>query len=106
MLEQASQEEMPGAHRTFHLSLYAAAGGRLLRLIGQHLDAAQRYLSLEATLSGAIDKDRYDHRALLEATLAGDVRGATRLIERHVLGSGAEIADLLRDRNRSRTSRE
>jgi hypothetical protein len=28
------------------------------------------------------------------------VRGATRLIERHVAGTGSEIAEVLRDRDR------
>jgi DNA-binding GntR family transcriptional regulator len=97
-LEQANSDASSDLHRDFHLSLYAGAGSRLLRLIGQHIDAAERYLRLEATLVGTMDEDRYEHRALLEATIAGDVRGATRLIERHVAGTGLEIAELLRER--------
>lgn len=95
---QAKPDASSDLHRDFHLSLYAGAGSRLLRLIGQHIDAAERYLRLEATLVGTMDEDRYEHRALLEATIAGDVRGATRLIERHVAGTGLEIAELLRAR--------
>jgi DNA-binding GntR family transcriptional regulator len=102
-LEQAAPAESSDLHRDFHLSLYAGAGGRLLRLIGQHIDAAERYLRLEATLVGTMDEDRYEHRALLDATLAGDVRGATRLIERHVAGTGLEIAELLRERTLQQT---
>ncbi len=101
-LEQAASEHASNAHRAFHLSLSAAAGDRLHKLIGQYIDAAARYLRVEATLVGTIDEDRYEHRALLEATLAGDVRGATRLIERHVAGTGSEIAEVLRDRDRVR----
>lgn len=97
-LEQAKPDASSDLHRDFHLSLYAGAGSRLLRLIGQHIDAAERYLRLEATLVGTMDEDRYEHRALLEATITGDVRGATRLIERHVAGTGLEIAELLRAR--------
>jgi DNA-binding GntR family transcriptional regulator len=97
-LEQASPEDASRRHREFHLSLYACAGERLLRLIGQHIDAAERYLRLEATIVGTIDEDRYEHRALLDATLAGDIRGATRLIERHVAGTGREISELLTER--------
>jgi DNA-binding GntR family transcriptional regulator len=97
-LEQANSDASSDLHRDFHLSLYAGAGSRLLRLIGQHIDAAERYLRLEATLVGTMDEDRYEHRALLDATLTGDVRGATRLIERHVAGTGLEIAELLRER--------
>lgn len=95
---QAKPDASSDLHRDFHLSLYAGAGSRLLRLIGQHIDAAERYLRLEATLVGTMDEDRYEHRALLEATVTGDVRGATRLIERHVAGTGLEIAELLRAR--------
>jgi DNA-binding GntR family transcriptional regulator len=97
-LEQANSDASSDLHRDFHLALYAGAGSRLLRLIGQHIDAAERYLRLEATLVGTMDEDRYEHRALLEATIAGDVRCATRLIERHVAGTGLEIAELLRER--------
>ncbi len=100
MLEGSSSELAPSAHRAFHLSLAAASGERLLKLIGQHIDACARYLRVEATLTGTVDEDRYEHRALLEATLAGDVRGAARLIERHIAGTGHEIAEVLRDRDR------
>jgi len=49
-LEQATPEQASNAHRAFHLSLSAAAGDRLQRLIGQYIDAAARYLRVEATL--------------------------------------------------------
>jgi DNA-binding GntR family transcriptional regulator len=98
-LEQSSPEQASSAHRAFHLWLSAAAGDRLQKLIGQYIDACARYLRIEATLVETVDKDRYEHRALLEATLAGDVRGATRLIERHVAGTGNEIAEVLRNRD-------
>lgn len=101
-LETASAEQASAAHRKFHLSLSAAAGDRLLRLIAQYIDAAGRYLLLEATQAGTVDEDRYEHRALLEAALAGDVRGAARLVERHVGGTGIEIAEVLRNRDRIR----
>jgi DNA-binding GntR family transcriptional regulator len=99
-LEKASAETASAAHRAFHLSLSAAAGDRLLKLIAQYIDAAGRYLLVEATLIGTVDEDRYEHRALLEAALAGDVRGAARLVERHVAGTGTEIAEVLRNRDR------
>ena len=99
-LEQAGGKENSAAHRAFHLSLHAAAGNRIVRLIGQHIDAADRYLRLEATLAGTLDKDRREHRAILDATLAGDVAVATRLIEQHVTETGHEMAVLLRNRSR------
>lgn len=103
-LEQSSAKHASDAHRAFHLSLSAAAGDRLQRLIGQYLDACARYLRVEATLVETVNEDRYEHRALLEATLAGDVRGATRLMERHVAGTGNEIAEVLRNRDRMKLS--
>jgi DNA-binding GntR family transcriptional regulator len=99
-LEQSSVEHASVAHRAFHLSLSAAAGDRLQKMIGQYIDACARYLRVEATLVETVDEDRNEHRALLEATLAGDIRGATRLIQRHVAGTGDEVAEVLRNRNR------
>jgi DNA-binding GntR family transcriptional regulator len=97
-LEGASPKRASAAHRAFHLSLHAAAGGRLVRLISQHIDAADRYLRLEATLAGTQKKDRREHRALLEATLAGDAEKAAHLISQHVTETGNEVADVLRRR--------
>jgi DNA-binding GntR family transcriptional regulator len=105
-LEHADSEDNSTAHRAFHLSLHAAAGSRLIRLTGQHIDAADRYLRLEATLAGTMDKDRREHRAMLEAALAGDVGTATRLMTQHVMETGQEIAVVLRERARARRSAE
>jgi DNA-binding GntR family transcriptional regulator len=97
-LECASAQKASAAHRAFHLSLHAAAGHRLVRLITQHIDAADRYLRLEATLAGTQEKDRREHRALLEATLAGEADKAARLISQHVAETGNEVAHVLRQR--------
>ncbi len=97
-LESASLKRASAAHRAFHLSLHAAAGSRLVRLISQHIDAADRYLRLEATLAGTQEKDQREHRALLEATLAGDADKAARLISQHVTETGTEVAHVLRRR--------
>jgi DNA-binding GntR family transcriptional regulator len=103
-LETAAPDVVLSAHRAFHLSLCAASGGRLLRLIGQQLDAAERYLRAEATLLRVMDEDRYEHSALLEMALARDARAAARLIEKHVAGAGAELAEALRERGFSKKS--
>ena len=105
-LEQAEPAESSGAHRAFHLSLHAAAGSRLIRLVGQHIDAADRYLRLEATLTGTVDKDRREHRAILDAAIAGDVETAKRLVNQHVTDTGREIAVLLRERGAARQPAE
>jgi DNA-binding GntR family transcriptional regulator len=97
-LESAPPEKASAIHRAFHLSLHAAAGNRLIRLIGQHIDAADRYLRLEATLAGTQEKDRREHRALLKAVLAKDADEAARLISHHVKETGKEVAQVLRER--------
>jgi len=98
-LETAPMDQAPAAHRAFHLALHAAAGTRLLRLIGQHIDAADRYLRLEATLAGTQEKDRREHRAILDAILAEKVEEAARLISDHVAETGKEVAKVLRQRS-------
>lgn len=104
-LEQGDSENSAIAHRAFHLSLHAAAGVRLVRLIGQYLDAAQRYLRLEATLSETVAKDLREHRALLAATIGGDVPTAVSLMEQHLGDTGREMTALLRQREAIRVSR-
>ena len=99
-LETAAPDHRSALHRVFHLSLCAAGGNRLIRLIGQHIDAAERYLRLEATVAGIVDKDRREHRALLDATLSGDVTSATLLIDQHVAETGRQMAVILRERSR------
>jgi DNA-binding GntR family transcriptional regulator len=97
-LESASPEKASVTHRIFHLSLHAAAGNRLVRLVGQHIDATDRYLRLEATLAGTHEKDLREHRALLEATLARNANDAAHLISQHVIETGSEVARVLRQR--------
>jgi DNA-binding GntR family transcriptional regulator len=101
-LEHSDPEDSAAAHRAFHLSLHAAAGARLVRLIGQYLDAAQRYLRLEATLSETVTKDLREHRALLAATIDGDVDLAVNLMQQHVGHTGREMTTLLRRREATR----
>ncbi len=97
-LENAPADQASAAHRAFHLALHAAAGTRLVRLVGQHIDAADRYLRLEATLAGTQAKDRREHRAILDAVLTGKVEKAARLISHHVAETGKEVAKVLRER--------
>jgi DNA-binding GntR family transcriptional regulator len=60
-------------------------------------NAAHRYLRLEATLAGTREKDRREHRALLEAVLAKDADEAARLISHHAKETGKEVAQVLRE---------
>lgn len=85
-------------HRQFHLTLYAAAGGRLIRLITQHLDAAQRYLRFESTTLHVSDDDNEEHALLVAAAERRDVEAGTQLINSHITGGGEAIAESLRRR--------
>lgn len=62
-LEDAPSDKMPAVHRAFHLSFAAAAGDRLIKLIGEYIDAAARYPRVEAALEETVAEDRYEHRA-------------------------------------------
>jgi len=87
------------AHRAFHLSLYSGVGPRLQRLIGQQLDAAERYLRIENVLLEVVDKDRREHRALVAAAKAGDGERAAAVIDAHVGEAGETLAAGLRGRS-------
>jgi DNA-binding GntR family transcriptional regulator len=97
-LEASSPAGYLLTHRTFHLSLYAAAGKRLLRLVVQQFDSADRYLSAEATLLSTAQDDKDEHRALLDGVLSRDLRACTSLIKRHVRDAGHDIAKALNAR--------
>lgn len=95
-LEAALPEEYLAAHRAFHLSLYAAAGKRMLRLIVQQFDAADRYLRAEATLLSITEADRSEHRLLLDLVLAKNTKACISLIRSHVGEAGYDIAKALK----------
>lgn len=80
-------------HQQFHLALYAAAGPRLIRLLMQQLDAAQRYLRFESSEIQNSDADQAEHIALIEAAKARDVAKGIEIIEAHVSEGGHGIAE-------------
>jgi DNA-binding GntR family transcriptional regulator len=63
-------------HRAFHMSLYRGAGARLLALIGQHFDVAERYLRLEASSLDNSEESQLHHHQLLRACEEGDIATA------------------------------
>jgi DNA-binding GntR family transcriptional regulator len=106
-LEKARRSETVVKHRDFHLSLYAAAGPRLQKVIGDQLDAAQRYhLRFGRPGMEVSADDRREHIALVEAARRRDVDAAVKIVEKHVGGGGSSIAQSIAERKQSGTERK
>lgn len=107
-LIKARRNELLLRHREFHLSLYAAAGSRLQKLIGDQLDAAQRYhLRFGRDSIEVSETDAQEHLELVEAAYNRDVRTGLRIMRSHLGESGVEISRSIARRQRSaRTSPE
>ncbi|MBP2335799.1 DNA-binding GntR family transcriptional regulator [Saccharothrix coeruleofusca] len=88
--------EALAAHRRFHAAIYHASRNALLTQTLDGLwDKADRYrrlaLETEPDPERRARADR-EHAALLEAVVAGDAEGATRIMREHVEGSlGARV---------------
>jgi DNA-binding GntR family transcriptional regulator len=98
---EAGSGDIPVLHQSFHLTLYAAAGPRLLRVLMQQLDAVQRYLRFEKAALHVSDQDRDEHRALAEAACSRDVGAGVAILKEHIAVGGIGIANSLRARNES-----
>lgn len=81
-------------HRRFHLTLYSQAGNRLLALINQQFDAAERYLRLEVTTLENIKDSQGSHSKMLLACRNGDIAGAVSYVS-YVANTGHEVAKSL-----------
>lgn len=92
-LERAKGSAVLSCHRVFHLSLYAASSARILRMIGEQLDASQRYhlrYGREEMNVSQLDSD--EHLLMLECAQARNGEKASKIIRRHVARGGKEIA--------------
>ncbi|HEV2662344.1 MAG TPA: GntR family transcriptional regulator [Ktedonobacteraceae bacterium] len=94
-LEAYEQWEVP--HRAFHLGLVAYAGPRIVTLVAQLSDHAERYrrfYSMETP--HAFERGMREHRSILDACLARDPAAAAEQLARHyssvVLGTLAVLA--------------
>lgn len=81
-------------HRRFHLTLYAEAGARLLALVNQQFDAAERYLRLEVANLNNIADPSGRHRELLDACRRRDIEVALSCVS-DVAKTGHEIVESL-----------
>lgn len=74
-------------HREFHLALVSGCQlGRLRQYCEQLFDAAERYRLLAAD-SNPERREKDEHRAMLEAYLAGDAAAVTYLLAQHYQGT-------------------
>lgn len=82
------------AHEAFHRGMLEGCGnGRLLAIVTSLRDAASLYRFWSRTVGHNDDRDiELEHRQLLDAVIARDESGATRLLTQHIQRS----ADALR----------
>ena len=90
--------EWERCHKSFHLSLVAACGSRmLLRLCGQFHDENNRYRYI-SRLEPSQDRDvRAEHESIAEAVLGRDPDLATALLTEHYRKTGEVLRIALRD---------
>ncbi|QAX82640.1 GntR family transcriptional regulator [Pseudomonas sp. DTU12.3] len=88
---QHDYSEIGRLNRLFHMALYSKAPNRrLLRLVEDGLNEEERFLrfNLEAMGLGKLSQD--DHRAMLQAAIAGDIEGSVKLLVHH-LNRGVDV---------------
>lgn len=101
-LNQAPAGDLLLRHREFHLALYAAAGPRLLKLIADQIDAAQRYhLRFGREDMEVSDRDAEDHREFVRAARKRDVKTALAIMKTHLGKNGQEISNSITQRKQA-----
>jgi DNA-binding GntR family transcriptional regulator len=82
----------------FHAALYAPANRNftmgVLQKLHQHSD---RYFRMQVLLAHGGIRANDEHRAIVAAIARQDVRGATQLMQSHILGAGASLVALLQE---------
>ena len=89
-------------HRRFHLTLYSRAGARLLQLIENQFNAADRYLRLEIVEMENFSEDMDEHRALLATCRMHDATKTIALLGLHIEEGGRDLAAKLAKARRER----
>jgi DNA-binding GntR family transcriptional regulator len=83
-------------NRRFHAALYAPADRPVTAGLVQRLhQQSDRYSRVQLVLTGGQSRAAEEHQAILDAARARDVRGATALLKRHILGAGSALVDCL-----------
>lgn len=80
----------------FHAALYRAAGRpRWLELVAQLNRQTDRFVRLQLALTGALDRARSEHRAILELARGGEADAAAAMVRRHILEAGQMLVAAL-----------
>ena len=80
----------------FHRALYAPAElPEALAMIGQLNTKSDRYIRMQLLYTRQIEKAEREHHALLDLARQGDVKGACRVLERHILDACEGIVAVL-----------
>jgi DNA-binding GntR family transcriptional regulator len=80
----------------FHAALYRAAGRpRWLEAVAQLNRQTDRFVRLQLALTGALDRARSEHRAILELARDGQADEAAALVRRHILEAGEMLVGAL-----------
>lgn len=89
-------ERVETPHLEFHRTLLASAGSTLTAKIGELSDRFSRYRWAHSVeLRGAWPHRTEEHRAILDAAIAGDVEGAVAQMVRHYLEAGILLATFM-----------
>ena len=82
----------------FHEQLYVLSGHSLLqRMLSQLRRRLYCLLAMDRGFAVHRDEIAADHQLIVDALKAGDVTAAGRLIEDHILTTGAEVVEQVRD---------
>ena len=96
----ASRRDDPSArdiHAQFHMGLYELSGSKwLLRLLPMLWDNAERYRRLALPIRGSTEERIEEHKAIVEAALAGDLDAAEHALRLHLSNSFDAAIERLR----------
>jgi DNA-binding GntR family transcriptional regulator len=83
-------------HRMFHMRLVAGIGDRGTEAIAELFDHAERYrLVYGGTTANLWDKRQREHRAILDAAVAGDVDGAAGHLAEHYVRTATLVFEAM-----------
>ncbi|WP_024302931.1 GntR family transcriptional regulator [Pseudogulbenkiania sp. MAI-1] len=99
-----SDQEWSDLNAEFHDTLYEPANRpRLLAAIRSVQEHMGRLLRLRVTMAAKHDRSHEEHMQILDACERGDVKGAVRLLRKHIEQSQREVQGFFRN-NQRRTS--
>jgi DNA-binding GntR family transcriptional regulator len=96
---EAGQSRLGELNRRFHLTLYSRAGRpRLLALVDQHLNAADRYLRFHLAALGRQHLSQEEHRALIDACTLRNADAACAILATHIQAADRNLQAFLKAR--------